>query len=352
MNLYYIYIIIILASYPVKWSFLIVLIFSLGFFLILSDAFASQDYIYVMNRKSSFVNDESTLSNNSTNTTTTTTLPPITSIIHGPPVFDIAQMDSGPRLIVLARVYHKQFSYIPQFLSCFINENIPIRIFFIVTDTKSDPNQLQSLLDWYQNSLNIDMASILPITSQDAFDIYNPSPPNPNDYGYSYTDAAIEYLIDQEIAGPNDYILFTNADNIYSTGMFTNYILHYMELEYQMIAFDMISHHQRGDVFQNDKESSTGTQFHLSVSFQVAFIDLGALVFRFSLFRDKANSNHLQFVPTEIRVASHTPGQSVSWNSFVADGDLIVKAASMCNKTMIIRQTLFLHQVSHIESFL
>ena len=103
----------------------------------------------------------------------------------------------------------------PTFLLAISHNKASLHVYILVTDKKSSFEQARTISVTSNAITGRNLSSVLPITWRDAELI---SPDYQKDYGYSYTDAAIEYLIANNDSAQCNYYLFTNGDNLYTTG--------------------------------------------------------------------------------------------------------------------------------------
>ena len=243
-------------------------------------------------------------------------------------------------LCVIARSYPNSESYLTTLLlSLSHNEKIP-QILVIATEPFSE-----DVLEKYNKHINM-ANQIAGINFAQTLHIFNLSV---TDYGYAFTDAALDYLLEHQDDFKCSYVLFTNGDNFYSKGFLDAYLDKDMSLGFDMIGFNFISHH-RGHVgyvrkhkgstyteYKIDKLNSTsiahlssfdGTNFPKNTEFQVSEIDLGACLFKISIFKENP----------ELRFTT------VARDIFTADGQLIVEFYKKSNNTILHREYLFVHQ--------
>ncbi|CAF4502870.1 unnamed protein product, partial [Rotaria socialis] len=163
------------------------------------------------------------------------------------------------------------------------------------------------------------------------------STPSKDDFGYKLTDLALMYLYDQYARLPSkcDYILITNGDNLYSSFLGSKLKTHLLARK-DIVAWDFISHYERVNLLQADSlEKGTnyeifddGTAKCLPISLIPGHFDLGAAVYRLAFLRHYA----LQF--------RYPDGSYDSWS----DGYFMARASGYTNATVLIRQTLLIHQ--------
>lgn len=153
-----------------------------------------------------------------------------------------------------------------------------------------------------------------------------------SDYGYSYTDAAIFYLLNHSRTYLCDYFVFTNGDNLYAGG-FVDFIADDMKNEFDIIGFNFISHYVRYKPMNRGSEDlDDGTMHVVDSEFEYANIDLGAFVIRAELLDLHKN---LRFVAIS-RISK--------WDVKGADGYLIAKSSNLAKTSRMHRQVLLIHQ--------
>jgi hypothetical protein len=246
-------------------------------------------------------------------------------------------------LCVIVRSYPNSEYYLSTLLlSLSHNKKLP-QIFVVATETFSE-----EMLDKYNKHIyganyiaGINFAQTLPIFNRSL-----------TDYGYEFTDAALDYLLGHNNDLKCKYVLFTNGDNLYSKGIVDAYLDEDMTLGFDMIGFNFISHYKSRHAFLRLHEgdgqrefkleelnsSNSSSILHLSsydgshvpfnAEFAVNRIDLGACVFKVSIFED---NSELRFCKVATKMA-------------LADGQLIQEFYRISNKTKIHREFLFVHQ--------
>ncbi|KAI9099502.1 hypothetical protein DFS34DRAFT_593148 [Phlyctochytrium arcticum] len=300
---------------------------------------------------------------------------------------------TDPHLCVLARTYPKQYSYVPAFLSSLVHMGMDLSIHLLVTDGEGDTRPLERIVarvnedvellsrtfppggdvaagegvanprrdpasSWYVDDSGRmvlqdpdgktdevpkkDPVSILPITRADAQRVYTP-PPGESDYGYGFTDAALDYMLRGDSPMQCDYLLITNADNLYAQA-FHRRVLPLLRGGIDMVIFDFLSAHVWPHRTQPHTETNgvhdDGTMKHMTASYKVSEVDLGAAVFRMDLLREHPE---IRFV----KVAKRGKGQDGTLGLpklWTADGEFILRVASLTPFKAILRQTLFVHQ--------
>ena len=243
-------------------------------------------------------------------------------------------------LCVIARSYPNSESYLTTLLlSLSHNEKIP-QILVIATEPFSE-----DVLEKYNKHINM-ANQIAGINFAQTLHIFNLSV---TDYGYAFTDAALDYLLEHQDDFKCSYVLFTNGDNFYSKGFLDAYLDKDMSLGFDMIGFNFISHYRqlpgylhfhegaKHRNFRIDELNSTsiahltsfdGSNIAKESFFAVGKIDLGACVFKISIFKEYPE---LRFT----KIAS---------DMNLADGQLISKVYEISNKTILHRELLYLHQ--------
>lgn len=145
---------------------------------------------------------------------------------------------------------------------------MPLKIYIVITDTGTDVAAVQEMSVWINSLLSSNLTLVLPITAEYAKLYYDPTPPSPPDYGYSYTDAAIDYLLSQRYVSNSDYIMFTNGDNLYADQFASTQLLPYMKDGIDILGFDFISRYFYSRyAFQAREEASDGTRKFALVAF-------------------------------------------------------------------------------------
>ncbi|KAI8818878.1 uncharacterized protein EV422DRAFT_569152 [Fimicolochytrium jonesii] len=265
---------------------------------------------------------------------------------------------TNSHLCVLARTYPKQYTYLPAFLLSVVkgtDHSAPLDTTVVVVVTEETTREQKKVL---RDTLRVteEAAMVgghprpkivtLDVRKEEAERVYPLLKDGWSDYGYAYTDVAIEKLAAAH-SSPHttfpkcDYIMFTNADNLYSSRLGTHITPH-ITSQTDLIGFDMISGHawhsrSAADPAQGIYDDAT--MKHLTVAFKTAAIDLGASIHRFDL----VVKHGFRF----LKIAGVTEGmegeeaKAKLWN---ADGNFIEASKAVAQKTAIIRQTLFVHQ--------
>ncbi len=140
-------------------------------------------------------------------------------------------------------------------------------------------------------------------------------PAEPNDFGYSPLDHALTYLYNQHEHSPSacEYVLSTNGDNFYSSEL-RKVVLPHMEAKKDIIAWDFITRY--------------GGPKCVPVALRLASADLGSAAYRVAFLKQhKLHFNYLN------KPYDH-----------LGDAYFIESAAKLSNGTVLLRQTLFIHQ--------
>ena len=238
---------------------------------------------------------------------------------------------SGPTLCVIVRTFQGQYDYLTiTLLSLSYNPKSNIRMYLLLTDETSSVKDAQSIALNANNLIGQDMVSVLPITFQDAHVLKNDTE---NDYGYSYTDAALNYLMKKDTTEQCQYFLITNGDNLYTKSFVDDYISKDMNESYDIIGYDFISHHKRISSQVDRYIYNDGSRVHVDADFVRSRLDLGAFIIKKEFLRQY---DELRFLKQKL----------ASRNSIYhdADGYFIEYANSKTEKKIIHRQILFMHQ--------
>jgi hypothetical protein len=158
--------------------------------------------------------------------------------------------------------------------------------------------------------------------------------PKENDYGFTLTDRALTYLYNQYEHLPSacQYIIFTNGDNLYSQHLGKN-VLPHMYAKKDIIAWDFVSRYYRGSSVKIGMKTSpeivdAGTAKCLAVALQTGAADFGTAAYRLAFL--KQHKLHIFY-----------PNGTYSEQS---DGYFIETASRLTNASVILRQTLYIHQ--------
>ena len=158
-----------------------------------------------------------------------------------PATFDVAQFDGftsnppGTNLCIVARTFQPQYEYILTFLlSISHNKKTRPHVFMLRTEDSSSKSDLLRIVNQANSIIGYQIASVLDIGADEAFLI---NPDFEHDYGYGYTDASINFLVENSNI-KCDYDMFTNADNFYTKGFIDSYIFEDMEQGMDVIGYD------------------------------------------------------------------------------------------------------------------
>lgn len=110
------------------------------------------------------------------------------------------------------------------------------------------------------------------------------TPPWKDSYGYDYTQWALNDALNTN--GPEDYILFTNGDNIFNVGLFSEMLQH-LDAGVDLAAFQFVSHY--------DLNGGRYRQMH--VRFEPGRIDLSSLFFRKQALKEARAAGGANFIP-------------------------------------------------------
>ena len=236
---------------------------------------------------------------------------------------------SLPTLCVVTRIYYAQISYFPVFALALYHSHLHnIRIYLVSTDNRTNIEQLEQAIQFTNQLVSRnDFVSLL--------DLGQPS--TDRDYGYRMTDRALTYLYQQYKNSSSicQYITLTNADNFYSRN-FLKKILPHMQAGKDIIAWGFLSHHFKPQYYQKiDPKNKTvpeviddGTEKCTPVELRAGSVDLGAVAYRLAFLQ--AHNLLFQYA-----------GRGYSFNS---DGYFAETAARLTNTSVILKQTLFVHQ--------
>ncbi len=235
-----------------------------------------------------------------------------------------------PTLCVVTRIYYAQIPYFPVFALALYHTNFHnIRIYLVNTDNRTDdlPQLNRTIQFINQLVLRTDFVILLDLGKL----------PSQTDFGYGMTDRALTYLYQQHTNSSSmcQYVTFTNADNLYSRN-FVKKILPHMKAGKDIIGWDFVSHYHWPRYQQHiDPKIKTvpeiiddGTEKCLSVALKMTYVDLGAIAYRLSFLQEQ----NLYF------------WRKGSGYSFGSDGYFVEEAAKRTNASILLRQTLFVHQ--------
>ena len=229
----------------------------------------------------------------------------------------------------MTRVYGPQIQYISVFaLSLRYSGLDNIRIYVVNTDKRTDIQLFNSTIDFINNFVfQKDYITLLDLGT----------PPVVTDYGYGMTDRALSHLYEQytEYSSLCQYLMVTNGDNLYSRN-FGKKIVQHMKAKMDIIAWGFVSHHfkphQQETIDEKKnvvpKIADDGTQKCIPVQLQSEMIDLGAAAYRFGFLYQH-------------RLLFAQPGSPYASAS---DGTFVEKLAKLTNASVLLRQTLLMHQ--------
>lgn len=244
------------------------------------------------------------------------------------PIFNLQK--SIPQLCIITRTYEEQYAYLLTHLLS-ISHNLvskPI-VLLLITDGKSSHKKANEIANQANSIVGYTMTLLLPIKANDAQKI---SQNYKQDFGYSYTDASLDYLNLNKGDYPCDYFTFTNGDNLYSKGFIDDYILKDMNESIDIVGFDFVSRYVVGEVYDGREVFDDGSRKYKECMFQIGAIDLGAFVIKANLiWEDK----ELRFVSSCLQ-----SGKEIK----LADGIFIERATNKNVKRRLHRQILFVHQ--------
>lgn len=151
------------------------------------------------------------------------------------------------------------------------------------------------------------------------------------------TDRVLDYLYKQHMNSSSicQYVTFTIGDNFYSRN-FAKKILPHMKSEKDIIGWGFISHHYvpvRKESIDSTKKSVSeivddGSERCITVELKINFADLGAVAYRLSFLQ----KHNLYF---------RRPDGAYAFGS---DGYFVEQAVKRTNASVILRQTVFVHQ--------
>ena len=240
---------------------------------------------------------------------------------------------AGTKLCVIARTFSQNYDHIATFLMS-LSQNYVARpfVYMLRTDDTSSFSDLKVIIDKVNDFLGYEIARVLPDLSKEARKI---SKMYLRDYGYSFTDAAIDFII--ENSTDCDYMMFTNGDNIYVSGFIDNYVYYDMVENVDVIAFDFVSHYGIGlpkNQIMSDRNQEIyddGSHKHVEADFFYGKIDVGAFIIKMTMLAKES----LRFVSI---------AQSSRWAIKGAGSYLVEYAAKIAESLRIHRQVLLIHQ--------
>jgi hypothetical protein len=236
---------------------------------------------------------------------------------------------SAPALCVIIRTYGPKISYFPILALAFLHTGLDnIRIYVINTDNRTDIQQLKQTIQFINDLVfRMDYVTFL--------DLGEPS--KKNEFGYGMTDRALSYFYNQTMESPSlcQYVVFTNGDNFYSK-IFGTRILPHMKNGKDIIAWGFVSHHYKPHYKESidDKKKRVpqivddGTGKCTPVELRPGYADLGSVAYRLAFLK----KHNLYF---------RRPDGSYLFGS---DGHFVEQAAQRTSASVILKQTLFVHQ--------
>ncbi|KAJ3305442.1 hypothetical protein HDV03_001536 [Kappamyces sp. JEL0829] len=183
-----------------------------------------------------------------------------------------------PQVCVVARTYSKQYSDLYPFLFSLSQNKARPLVYLLITDRTSSRAAAQEIVTTVNGILGEQTNHLLPITPADArkhLDI-----DTVQEYGYAYTDAAIDLILHDKQTYPCDYFIFTNGDNLYSKGFIDDYIAKDMKQGLDIMAFDFVSRYVWSLPSETEYHTTDGTRLPIRADFKVGNLDLGAFVVR------------------------------------------------------------------------
>ena len=157
-----------------------------------------------------------------------------------------------------------------------------------------------------------------------------------NDFGFTLTDRALTYLYDRYEQSPStcQYIIMTNGDNFYSQNLGKN-VLPHMKAEKDIIAWDFVSRYFYPHLIAANERNQVsptivdmGTAKCLPAGLKIGAADLGTVAYRLAFL--KQHKLHIYY-------------PDGTYNG-LSDGYFIEQAAKLTNASVILRQTLYIHQ--------
>jgi hypothetical protein len=234
-----------------------------------------------------------------------------------------------PTLCIITRIYSAQISYFPVLAIGLYHSGLHnIRIYVTNTDNRTDIRQLEQTIKFINELvLRQDFVTLLDLGE----------PPIAKDYGYGMTDRALNYVYKQHVKSSSicQYVTFTNGDNFYSRN-FGRKILPHMKAGKDIIGWGFVSHHFKPHYkISIDGKKQTvpqvvddGTEKCTPVELRPGFADLGAAAYRVSFLQ----KHNLYFK------------RSGGGYSFGSDGYFVEQAARRTSASIILKQTLLVHQ--------
>lgn len=234
-----------------------------------------------------------------------------------------------PTLCVVTRIYQSQISYLPVLAFALYHTGLGnIRIYLINTDNRTDIHRVHQTIQFINDLiLRKDFVTYLDLGEV----------PTKKDFGYEMTDRALRYLYKQFIHSPLlcQYVMFTNGDNFYSRN-FARKLLPHMETQKDVITWSFISHHhkiQYQERIDHNKSRDQqiiddGTEKCTPAILRIGATDLGAVAYRLAFLQ----KHNLTF------------SRSDRAHPSLYDGFFMHEAIKRTNATVLVKQTLFVHQ--------
>ncbi|CAF1389127.1 unnamed protein product [Adineta steineri] len=156
------------------------------------------------------------------------------------------------------------------------------------------------------------------------------------EFGFTLTDRALTYLYKRYQESPSEcqYIIMTNGDNFYSRNLGKN-VLPHMEAKKDIIAWGFVSRYYYPEYMSPHRNTWTspkivdkGTAKCILTAFATYYADFGTVAYRLAFLQQ--HSLHINY-----------PNGTYSK---LSDGYFVEQAAKLTNATVILRQTLFVHQ--------
>jgi hypothetical protein len=161
-----------------------------------------------------------------------------------------------------------------------------------------------------------------------------------NDFGFELTDRLLTQLYDQYLQSTStcEYVILTNGDNFYSRRLGEK-ILPHIKAKKDIIAWGFVSHYYWRDLRESTNNENKkqpipqilddGTYKCITAVLRVGGADLGAVAYRLGfLWKHKLHFRR-------------RPGEAYE---IISDGKFLEAAARLTNSTVLLRQTLYMHQ--------
>ena len=248
--------------------------------------------------------------------------------------------DSSLQVCVLVRTYAKQYSNLPALILNFAEDQVRTKVFITITDEDSPWEPVLKMTALINEMVGREVAIVLPIKRGQAEKVWV-QPNNGLDYGYTYTDAAIDMMVANGV--PCDFILVTNGDNVYASNFLHQHLLSHMESDFDMIGFSYVEYGVHASLFETvfsrifdrgQNIDDDGTFKTFPFYWETGNCDLGAVLIKWHWFRTAG----LRFVKYS-RLNDDT-----SKDLYSADGQMIELISRKGAKKVIVRKVLFIHQ--------